>query len=288
MDQAELLKKLRVERRLSQSDLTKHISSRTTLSSFETRHTHLSSEILLKYLDRMNVKLPEFIFYLQDNRMTTKEIMSKNFINILYGNSTQKKIENFRKQLNSLFKQTNDEFYFVLLIQFNILLAREKGILNLEVFKKEVTYIRDRLFRIENWGYFELTTFNNLMFIFPTDTIKLLFRESEEKMKLFYKNNFYQSLYTSFLINGCYLGFERKNLDLLSIFLTPLERLTVNTKNIYEQIYYKIFSILSPICEEKLTSIDTNNIENLINIFYFLDNKNKAMELKEFFHSVYD
>ncbi|WP_206600749.1 hypothetical protein, partial [Enterococcus villorum] len=78
------------------------------------------------------------------------------------------------------------------------------------------------------------------------------------------------------------------NLDLLSIFLTPLERLTVNTKNIYEQIYYKIFSILSPICEEKLTSIDTNNIENLINIFYFLDNKNKAMELKEFFHSVYD
>lgn len=107
-------------------------------------------------------------------------------------------------------------------------------------------------------------------------------------MKLFYKNNFYQSLYTSFLINGCYLSFERKNLGLLSIFLTPLERLTVKSKNIYEQIYYKIFSTLSPICEEKIATIDVNKIENLINIFYLLDNKDKAIELKKFFHSVYD
>lgn len=288
MEQADLLKKLRVERKISQANLTKQISSRTTLSSFETRHTLLSSEILLRYLDRMNIKLPEFMFYLQDNKITLKEATAKNFVEILYKNSTQKTIEEFRNQLLSLFKQTNDEYYFVLLIQFNVLLAKEKGVLNLGVFEKEVSHIRDRLFRIETWGYFELTTFNNLMFIFPTDTIKLLFKDSEEKMKLFYKNNCYQSLYTSFLINGCYLGFERKNLDLLAIFLTPLERLTVKSKNIYEQIYYKIFSTLSPICEEKIAPIDSNKIHNLINIFYLLDNKEKASELKQFFHSVYD
>lgn len=288
MDQADLLKKLRVERKISQANLTKQISSRTTLSSFETRHTLLSSETLLRYLDRMNVKLPEFMFYLQDNKVTMKEAIAKNFVEILYNNSTQKTIEKFRKQLLSLFKQTNDEYYFILLIQFNMLLAKERGILNLGAFEKEIVYIRDRLFRIETWGYFELTTFNNLMFIFPTDTIKSLFKDSEKKLKLFYQNNFYQSLYTSFLINGCYLGFERKNLELLSIFLVPLEKLTVNSKNIYEQIYYKIFSTLSPICEEKIGTIDVNKIEDVINIFYLLDNKNKAIELKEFFHSVYD
>lgn len=287
MDQADLLKKLRVERKISQANLTKQISSRTTLSSFETRHTLLSSEILLRYLDRMNIKLPEFMFYLQNNKITLKEATAKNFVEILYKNSTPKKIEEFRNQLLSLFKQTNDEYYFILLIQFNMLLAKEKNVLNLEVFEKEIRYIRDRLFRIETWGYFELTTFNNLMFIFPTDTIKLLFKNSEEKMKLFYKNNFYPSLYTSFLINGCYLSFERKNLDLLSIFLAPLKRLAVKSKNVYEQIYYKIFSTLSPICEENVTTIDINKIEGLINIFYLLDNNDKAMELKKFFHSVY-
>ncbi len=181
MNQADLLKKLRVERKISQANLTKQISSRTTLSSFETRHTLLSSEILLRYLDRMNVKLPEFIFYLQGNKITLKEATAKNFVEILYNNSTQKTIEEFRNQLLALFKQTNDEYYFILLIQFNILLAKEKGILNLGVFEKEIRYIRDRLFRIETWGYFELTTFSNLMFIFPTDTIKLLFTNSEKK-----------------------------------------------------------------------------------------------------------
>lgn len=288
MDQAELLKKLRVERGISQSKLTNQVSSRTTLSSFETRHTHLSSEILIKYLDRMNVKLPEFMFYLQDNKITTKEAIGKNFVGIIYKNSTQKTIEEFRNQLLSLFKQTNDEYYFILLIQFNILLSREKDLLNLEAFEKEVIYIRDRLFRIETWGYLELTIFNNLLFIFPTDTIKGFFKNSEEKLKLFYQNDFYHSLYTSFLINGCYLGFERKNVGLLSIFLTPLEKLTVNSKNIYEQIHYRIFSILSPICENKNTSIDSSKIDDLINIFDLLDNKNKAIELKKFFRSVYD
>lgn len=288
MDQADLLKKLRVERRLSQSSLTEQISSRTTLSSFETRHTQLSSETLHKYLDRMNVKLPEFMFYLHDNKITTKEIAAKKFLEIIHQKPKQKIAETFREQLLLLLKQTNDEYYYILLIQFNILLAKEKNLLNLKLFEKEIMYIKGRLFRVENWGYFELSTFNNLMFIFPTETIKFLFKDSEEKMILFYTSNVYQSLYTSFLINGCYLAFERKTLVLLSTFLSPLEKLAVNSKNTYEQIYYKFFSTLSPICEGKTMNIDFNKIEKLINIFYILDNKKKAIELEEFFHSVYD
>ncbi|MEN2255631.1 hypothetical protein, partial [Enterococcus faecium] len=37
------------------------------------------------------------------------------------------------------------------------------------------------------------------------------------------------------------------------------------------------------ILHSQIATIDVNKIENLINIFYLLDNKDKAIELKKFF-----
>lgn len=55
MEHGALVRKLRTERKMSQVQLASGISSRTTLSSFENDHSRISSDILFKYLERLNV-----------------------------------------------------------------------------------------------------------------------------------------------------------------------------------------------------------------------------------------
>lgn len=280
MNQSTVLKRLRIERGLSQSELATHISSRTTLGSFETRNTNLSSETLLKYLDRLNVKLPEFIFYLQDNQLSEKEQLSHEFVNLLTDHSSKGSQKAFCNKLIRLYNQTHDKYYYILNIQFRILLDKNSAKFDFNKFKNEIQFIEHYLFNIESWGYFELVTANNLMFAFSTKIIELLFEDCAKKLKLFYQNDLYQPLLKSFLLNGCYLGFERNCLNMLLIFLPPLKLIAADPHNIYEQIHYQIFTEL--IAKYTNEEINFENINKLISIFTTLNNKKHAQELQNF------
>ncbi|MCA6742816.1 helix-turn-helix domain-containing protein [Enterococcus durans] len=65
MDHSSLIKKLRLERGLSQKKLAQGISQRSTLASFENNATKISYNILIQYLDRMNVTLEEYQFMIK-------------------------------------------------------------------------------------------------------------------------------------------------------------------------------------------------------------------------------
>ena len=54
-----LIRKLRKERGLIQEQLTRGISQRRTLAAFESRGTKISFELLVNYLERMNITLRE-------------------------------------------------------------------------------------------------------------------------------------------------------------------------------------------------------------------------------------
>ena len=69
MDHSSLIKKLRLERGLSQKKLAQGISQRSTLASFENNATKISYNILIQYLDRMNVTLEEYQFMLDGNNL---------------------------------------------------------------------------------------------------------------------------------------------------------------------------------------------------------------------------
>ena len=70
MDHSSLIKKLRLERGLSQKKLAQGISQRSTLASFENNATKISYNILIQYLDRMNVTLEEYQFMLDGNNLS--------------------------------------------------------------------------------------------------------------------------------------------------------------------------------------------------------------------------
>lgn len=280
MKQSELLKKLRKERHFSQEKLSSGISHRSTLSSFENRDTKLCSETLFKYLDRLNIKFSEFEFYLHESQPTLKSKLSKQFVDILSKNQSSKTYEELNDYLTLKYKKTNNYYYYLLQIQLKIVYDKKNDRLNLKDYRNEIKYVSELLFNIETWGYFELTTFNNLMFIFDDQAILNLFKNTYKRMKVFYSNQIYQRLLSTFLINGCYLGFERNNLQLITLFLTHLKEVTRDPINIYEIIHVNIFEIL--IQKFSGTNVEFHKINIYLDIFCTIGDFEKANELKLF------
>ncbi|WVT91390.1 helix-turn-helix transcriptional regulator [Enterococcus durans] len=89
MDHSSLIKKLRLERGLSQKKLAQGISQRSTLASFENNATKISYNILIQYLDRMNVTLEEYQFMLDGNNLSEKESYQKFFLTSFVDTMTQ-------------------------------------------------------------------------------------------------------------------------------------------------------------------------------------------------------
>ncbi|MDB1652685.1 helix-turn-helix transcriptional regulator [Enterococcus durans] len=89
MDHSSLIKKLRLERGLSQEKLAQGISQRSTLASFENNATKISYNILIQYLDRMNVTLEEYQFMLDGNNLSEKRKLSKVFLTSFVNPMTQ-------------------------------------------------------------------------------------------------------------------------------------------------------------------------------------------------------
>ena len=104
MDHSSLIKKLRLERGLSQKKLAQGISQRSTLASFENNATKISYNILIQYLDRMNVTLEEYQFMLDGNNLSEKRKLSKVFFDKLRRHYDSE----FAKFLNEQYDSTDD------------------------------------------------------------------------------------------------------------------------------------------------------------------------------------
>lgn len=278
MKQGEIIKKLRIERGMSQKMLVKDISTRSTLSSFECRQTELSSSTLLKYLEKLNVKFDEFQFLVHDNHFSDKEMTTNKFISSLERYTNKQEVFLFLNELNEKYASTNDNFYLMISAQLQILKADtlEFDVTNVEI---EMKKVKEYLFQVENWCHFELTIFSNLLFIFGSEEIIIQFENVISKMWMLQDTIHYNSLISTFLINGCFLGFEREEEDLAILFIKHLELISSNSRFVEAKIYTLIFKGLFPVLRGE--SCDYVSIKKGLQILDIL-NIEKSNKLRDF------
>ncbi|EGP4803629.1 helix-turn-helix transcriptional regulator, partial [Enterococcus faecium] len=80
MEIHKLLRKLRVERGLSQKELSKGIITRETFVKYENGKTNIPFFVLIELLEKMNLSLDEFIFYLDKDILREKNWSLKKLI----------------------------------------------------------------------------------------------------------------------------------------------------------------------------------------------------------------
>lgn len=150
-----LLKKFRLNAKLSQKEISQNIISRSTYTRIECGETKISSTDLLKILDRLNLNYVEFFYLIEqdktDKRLTLEESQQLGS----NPNTTTQDLQNFHIKNMKKYKKTKDMFYYFSAIFAKVLLQ--------DVTEQEITDSYNYLNNKEIFTFFDFSFLGNIL-----------------------------------------------------------------------------------------------------------------------------
>ncbi|MGM9902846.1 transcriptional regulator [Enterococcus hirae] len=272
-EHAALIRKLRKDRGLTQEQLTDGISQRGTLAAFETRGTKIGFELLVSYLDRMNISLEEYQFLLNSNSLSNKQKLTNYLI-------TSKTITPAQEQeLLNEYEKTGNIYYRLIYAQRKLIASYLYSASFTASMTEEINVIKKYLEKIDTWGHFELTIFSNCLFIFEDEYIIHSFQNSITKMKAYIDTTYYSEILSNFILNGLRLSFDRESIILRKLFLATLKKLSTAHKQSLDLAYYKVFTALDRLADGQ--KVACKDIEEGMAFFGWLEMTNTRDYLNE-------
>lgn len=280
-----LLKKLRVERNISQSALSCGISSRTTLASYEAQTNDIPLGNLLLYLDRMNVRLDEFQYFL-GLELNEKYKFSAQLFEDFYSKRT---IDDKRlSEILELYKNTNDIYYLSLYmgIKGGIIKNSGKSIGDfLNTHQKYVSVLKKHIGTIENWSAFELSLLMNCLYIFDDDFILGASKRLIRDLKGYSQIRLFEKALFTFFINAIshYLSLGKHKLA--QYFVEQLEQHAKLSIQLYEKNMFLYFQGILKYNSGKRFDGE-RDVKQAIQVFKTVADDKKAEEMERFFKEV--
>lgn len=242
MKDGELIRKLREERNITQEELVRGQFSRSGLSRIESEKIDIKTDMLICFLDRMNITLEEYQVYKygKTNNLSKKEEVKEEFYKKI---SNEKSGDEFLKYVYQMHKQSNDIYYLHLYCQGRALQYKiNNKTIDLSV---EGKIIKNHLDKIDSWGYFEFSMYANCLFLFPDKFIEGQYKSVLQKTKKFSHSPRFKHLKIRFLINSLILSFERDNLYLVDTYLKELFESTHDIDHLFGRVFWGIFKDLN-------------------------------------------
>ena len=268
MEIYELLRKIRLERGISQKQLSDKITSRETLVRYENGKSSIPLSVLIELLDRLNVNLDEFVFYLHKDVMRKKNWSLKKLVKKVRENQS-----NFPHILRTLREKAINSKDIVDIR--NYLVAKTVDWYTLEESDRKLnrsdeeylSKLKDYLEAVDEWGRFEMSTFSTLLFIFETNYIKRRLSDIERKIEKNRDFEIFHSILIGVYNNAFLLMLERKELSLARKYLKKISDvrhrlLFFGDTGVYCNFYELLFNHLTE---------DLGRTDELIEYFYGLE-----------------
>ena len=175
---------------MKQKDLSEVRISIGQISNIETGLQMPSAEKFITLLGKMNVGYREFLYIMNDDYLTIKEMMSKQLDEFVRLRNI-KGLENLAKEASNFLNNYGDmHFQHINLISL-AMAELLKSNNNYENAKRYLLPIKEYLDNIDEWGLYELTLISRCLFIFDI-TVAISFGERAlkliEKSYLYYKS----------------------------------------------------------------------------------------------------
>lgn len=245
MNYGEIIKKLRKERNLTQEQLCKGITSRVALSDFETKNTRISFETLTLYLNRMNIRLDEFVLLYVSEDLP---FMKKRKIANQLPKITQSGLEAILQEVESLFEryvETDDIYYYLLMVNLKVFLLSE-GVGAESELKEEIAVLMAYLTRIDTFGRFEIVMLINCITIFSEEFLLIQHDKLVDRLKHLTTDPLFQHDLRNYANNLCIHSLQNNYSSLLTQGIQLLEEIGANDpRNIYERLIAQLFKELS-------------------------------------------
>lgn len=275
MNYGKIIKKLRKERNLTQEQLCKGITSRVALSDFETKNTRISFETLTLYLDRMNIRLDEFVllYVSEDLPFIKKRKIANRFPKIT--RSGPKSILQEIERLIVRYEETEDIYYYLLMVNLKVFLLSE-GIGSESELKEEIAVLMAYLTRIDTFGRFEIVMLSNCITIFSEEFLLVQHAKIVNKLRRLITDPLFQHDLTSYANNLCIHSLQNNYSSLLAQGIQLLKEISEDDpRNIYERLLFRLFKECS-----KKRSKNKETLDEILQMMSLLGMEKLASEYK--------
>ncbi|WP_125604670.1 helix-turn-helix domain-containing protein [Lapidilactobacillus bayanensis] len=225
------IRDLRESKGISQTQLSNGILSKAQMSKFENGLTTVSADKLIAMLEQLHITLAEFGHILNNqNQQYEREILADITKAIINENNGQANLVRERAEQH-LLKQPG-LYNHLMLIMVNAMICSMN---DQELNKKDIAFLSDYLFRVEEWTRYELILFGNTMSVLPLTTVNALTRELAIKTEDARELESNLTLIVNLLYNAVELDLIAEDEKSANTFLRIMKNINVGEELISER-----------------------------------------------------
>ena len=195
------LRMIRKHKGITLEKLADGICSVSFLSKFERGDSDITLGLMTRLLENLMMNFDEFLYIHHDYQPDTLQQFF-NTAGTAYLNRDAKLLKQLKNEQLKKWKHYGVETY-----QYNALLIEvyesivDSKYMNTRVQQQDILQLSDYLFRVEVWGYYELTLYNGTLLLLQPDMVILLSRTAYEKSMRFKDYSKVHDAITSVLFN---------------------------------------------------------------------------------------
>ncbi|MCS4488903.1 helix-turn-helix domain-containing protein [Streptococcus sciuri] len=210
------------------------------LSRFERNESHLTVDVFLNSLKRMNVSLEEFQYlynsYYQINDVRLSEELSEAYVS-----KNMAKLNKMLACSRKLMDEASDSLELRTHTLNCIVIKTIMAYCNSDttVTEHEITYLMEYLFSVEEWGRYELWLFTNTAGVLSIETLDTFSSEMLKRTQLYYSNSNNRRKIHQMLLNVINLSISRGRNDIAIKYIAHLDKLNILDTDMYEKLLLK-------------------------------------------------
>lgn len=225
------LRKVRKGKQISICSVSDEYLSKSQISRFERGESEISCVRSINILDKLHITLDEFLI-LHDKDYTNTE----SFANLVQYIRKQYSLQN----INSIKHILSDSSNYTLNLFEEIMVKSILYSMDSTIFpsEEELLQLTDYLFKVENWGYYEIILLGNCVRTINYNSYFLLTKEMLNNYIYSSLNKTNKRIVTQLAINCLILSIDKDEFSNCSYLINEIKKLLNNELNFYEQTVF--------------------------------------------------
>lgn len=225
------LRKVREGKQISLCSVADEHLSKSQISRFERGESEISCIRLINILDKLHITLDEFLV-LHDEDYTNTELFA-NLVQYIRKQYSSQNIKNIAALLSDSSHYTLNSFEKTMIK--SILHTMDSSIIPSN---KELLQLTDYLFKVEKWGYYEITLLGNCVRTINYNSYFLLTKEMLNNYIYSSLNKTNKRIVTQLAINCLILSVDKEEFSNCTCLINEIKALLDNELNFYEQTVF--------------------------------------------------
>ncbi|VMH34301.1 Positive transcriptional regulator, MutR family [Streptococcus pneumoniae] len=225
------LRKVRKGKQISLCSVADEHLSKSQISRFERGESEISCIRLINILDKLHITLDEFLV-LHNEDYTNAELFA-NLVQYIRKQYSSHNIINIAALLSDSSHYTLNSFEKTMIK--SILHTMDSSIIPSN---KELLQLTGYLFKVEKWGYYEITLLGNCVRTINYNSYFLLTKEMMNNYIYSSLNKTNKRIVTQLAINCLILSVDKEEFSNCTCLITEIKALLDNELNFYEQTVF--------------------------------------------------